>query len=164
LASITQFEDPNYLEAVYDALFQKLKTATFAGTLKLQTTQRAVEAPSNIQPELQPALVLINGPIHVEQKEFGLAKWTITAVAAVYIWAEGASVLDQLQLPATMANRVVWGFAQAIQPPNTPQMYGKQDLGGIVEHCWIEGAVLTEVQAQQIVVTVPIMMLAGPNR
>lgn len=163
MSTVTQFEDLNYLEAAYDALFTTLKGAAFAGGLKLQTAQRAVEPPSNLQPEVQPALVLINGPIHVEQKEFGLAKWTLTAVAAVYIWGEGASVGSQLQLPATVANRIVWGFAQALQPPASPQMYEKQTLGGVVYHAWIEGAVLTEVQAQQIVVTVPIMMLAGPN-
>ena len=160
---VTQFEDPKYLEAVYAALLTQLKTAAFAGGLTLNSSSRAVEIPDKVPTADQPALRLVNGPMRVEQKEFGLAKWTITAVAAVYMRADGSSDPNVADLAATNANYVVWGLAQALQPPGTPQQYEKQTLGGLVYHCWIEGEVFTEVQAQQIVIAVPIFILAGPS-
>lgn len=158
MATTTQFTDPTYMEAVYAALLSQLKTATFGGGIKLVTAERVIEPPQQIASANQPALVLINGPVRVEQKEFALGKWTFTAVAAVYLWAEE----DQATLAASQANYVVWGLQAALLSTDRGQ-YEKQTLGGLVYHCWVEGDVLTEVQAQQVVITVPIMILAGPN-
>ena len=76
------FNDPTYLEAVYAALFSLLKAATFAGGVTLKTTSRSTLIPDNIPVADQPALYMLEGPMHVEQKQlYGLAKWTLTAVA-----------------------------------------------------------------------------------
>lgn len=155
----TQFEDAAYMEAVYAALLAQLKTAKFAGGLTINSWSRAVDVPANIPEQSnQPALILINGPVHVEQKEFALAKWTFTAVALVYLFAEQ----DQATLSATQANYIVWGLQQSLLAPGVGG-YDKQTLGGLVYHCWVEGEVLTEVQNQQVAITLPIMILAGPN-
>ena len=156
--AVTQFTDPTYMEAVYSALLAQLKTATFGGGVKINKFQRVIDAPSQVPSADQPALLLVNGPVRVEQKEFALGKWTFTAVAAVYLWAEE----DQATLAATQANYIVWGLQAALLSTDRGQ-YNRQTLGGLVYHCWVEGDVLTLVQAQQVLVTVPIMILAGPS-
>ena len=155
--AITQYEDATYLEAVYAALFALLKPATAASGITLASSQRTLQVPDEIPIPQQPCLMQVNGPIRAEQKEFSLTKWTITAVAVLYMRADGSS--EPGVLPATQANNWVWATARAFetQPP-----YEKQTLGGLVYHAWIEGEVLTEVQNQQIVITIPIFILAGP--
>ncbi len=159
MAPIVQFEDPAYLEAVYAALFALLQKGVFAGGVKLASAQRVVEIPDQVPVANQPCLMQVQGPMDVSQKEFALAKWTMTAVAVIYLRADTTATTADPSLPATQANYLVWGIANAFaaQPP-----YEKQTMGGLVYHAWIEGAIHTEIQDQQMVLTIPIYILAGP--
>ena len=153
------YTDPTYLEAVYAALFARLQTAVFPGAIALNKRARMVLVPDEVAVADQPALILVQGPMHAEQKElFGPTKWTLTALAVVYFRAD-VSTVSPSPLPATLANYMVWGLANAL---GTLPPYQKQTLGGLVEHCWIEGAVSVEVVSEQVVITVPIYLLAGP--
>jgi len=154
----TSFDDLDYLESVYAALFAHVQTAVFAAGITLQTSTRDVVIPDNPLTRYpdQPALVQFNGPAHVEQTKFNLPKWTITALVAIYFRADAAVIKDPL--PATMANRLVWGIKKIF---DTTPPYEKQTLGGLVYHAWIEGEVAMEVQDNQAVITIPIWMLAG---
>ena len=155
----TSYEDPAYLEQVYAALLTLLRTATFPAGITLKLTERMVDAPDAIAVADQPALVLVQGPMHVEQKDaFSLAKWTLSAVAVIYVRAD-STVRNQNPLPITTANYLLWGIKNCF---NTLPPYQKQTLGGLVVHAWIEGDMTPEVTSEQVVVTVPILMLAGP--
>lgn len=158
MAPPTSFDDPEYLEDVYAALFQQLIGATFPAGIALKNPQRVVVSPDDIPVAAQPTLLLFPGPMHVEQKEFALAKWTFTAVAVLYVRADGAAQAQD-PLPATVANYLVWGLARALAPTTPP--YQKQTLGGLVYHCWFEGDVIPEVQNEQMVLTMPILIEAG---
>jgi hypothetical protein len=157
---VIQFENPVYIETVYATLFATLQAATFASGVSLASSQRIVELPVEVPTANQPCLMQVQGPMRVEQKEFALAKWIFTAVAVIYLRADGAAAGSQGVLPSTQANYLVWGIqnAFATQPP-----YEKQTLGGLVYHAWIEGEIFTEIQDQQIIITIPIYILAGPN-
>lgn len=164
--TVVPFTDPNYLETVYQALFALLQSATFAAGVTLNKSTRAMEAPQQVAAEDQPALILINGPIDVSQGQnqtgaFSLSKVQPTAVAVIYMRADGAAPFDQdpNNTPATVANRLIWGLYNTF---NTAPPYQKQELGGIVYHAWIEGAILPEIWNQQVVITIPIRILAGP--
>jgi hypothetical protein len=54
---------------------------------------------------------------------------------------------------------LIWGIRKAFE---TTPPYEKQTLGGLVVHAWIDGEVLPEVTSEQILITVPIYMIAGP--
>lgn len=156
------FEDPTYLEAVYAALFNRLKTAAFAGGQAFAWSTRAFEPPDDVPPASQPALVLVQGPLHAEQREvFGPTKWTFTALAMVYVRAESTAP-EPDPLPATVANYFVWGLQNALAGA-TPPVYDRQTFDGLVYHCWIEGAVSVAAQREQIVITIPIYILVGPS-
>ena len=155
----TTYDTATYLEEVYAALLALLTNATFAAGVTLKRIQRATVVPDTVPVVDQPALILIEGPLHAEQKDaFALAKWTFTALAVIYVRADGAAT-GQNPLPITTANYIIWGIKNAF---NTAPPYGKQTLGGLVHHAWIEGEVLPEVSSEQMIITVPIYMLAGP--
>lgn len=158
--TVAQYEDPTYLEAVYEALLAQLKTATFSGGISLKTIERVTIAPDEVAAVNQPALFLIEGPLHAEQKEiFGPTKWTFSAFAVIYVRADGSFPSQAQVLAQTTANYLIWGIKNsfATKPP-----YGKQTLGGLVYHCWIEGDVFPEVMDNQMILAVPIMILPGP--
>ena len=158
--SIAQYDDPGYLEAVYAALFSQLQSATFGGGITLASSLRAAIAPDESPPANQPALIQLQGPMHVEQKDaFSLAKWTFTAVAVLYARVQGA-MTAQDPLAVTTANYLIWGIKNCL---NTKPPYQKVTLGGLVYHTWIEGVVSTEVSNEQMVITLPIYMLAGTS-
>jgi hypothetical protein len=169
-----QFDDPTYMEQVYSALFSLLKSAVFASGVTLKSSWRAIMAPDRVNTDDQPALVLINGPIDIVQREFSLSKVTFGAVAVIYMMGDGAAAIDQApgQIPATQANYLIWGlmnaFGQSLESTSAQPKYlqlpnTRQTLGGLVYHAWIEGKIIPEVAAQQCVITVPILMLAGPS-
>lgn len=154
----TTFEDPQYLEAVYAALFDLLKSAVFPEGISWETTERIVVVPDQVAVANQPALLLIEGPMHAEQVQLmGPTKWVFTAVAAIYVRADGSASPNPL--PAQVANWLIWGVVNAF---NTRPPYQKQTLGGLVYNAWISGEVLSSVTEQQMVITIPINMLPGP--
>jgi len=152
------FFDPGYLEACYAALFTQLQQATFAGGATLQQAARVMDAPDDVPVGSQPAMFLVPGPIHTEEKWFALGRWTFTAIILVYLRADGT--IPPSTSPQTVGFNVVWGLVGALyqgaQPP-----YSKQTLGGLVYHTWIEGTVIVNTASDQIVVTIPVYMLAG---
>jgi len=152
------FEDPEYLEACYAALFELLKAAPLISPQKWQTTQRLVQISDDFVIPRQPALIQVESAIRAEQKEvFGPTKWILGAVAVVYMQAEGGT--QPTVVPATAANRVIWALARTF---DTKPPYQKQTLGGLVYHCWVDGNILAEVVDQQIIITAPISILPGP--
>ncbi len=155
---IIQYDDPAYLEAVYAALFSLLQSAVFAAGVALVSAQRVVELPDEVQAVNQPCLMQVQGPMRVEQTEFALPKWIFTAVAVIYVRADGST--SPSPVPATTANYLIWGINNVF----STQPFGeKQTLGGLVYHAWIEGEVFMETQDQQMILTVPIYMRAGTS-
>ena len=157
------YDDPTYLEQVYAALFSLLTSATFAGGVTLESSARVVNPPDNVPVAAQPALILVEGGLLSEQQKtaFGaeMSKWTFAAYALIY--ARGDSTEPNPDpLPITVANYLIWGIKNcfATKPPNL-----KQTLGGLVVNAWIEGEVHPEVVNEQMVIMVPILMLAGPS-
>lgn len=163
---VTQFEDPAYLEAVYAALFALLQTALPQTSLpapfnilKFNMAERVVWVPDQVPVADQPALFQIQGPLHAEQREvFGPTKWIFTAVAVIFLRAEGT--FPPSPLPAQISNYIVWALQSALGTTMPP--YQKQTLGSLVYHVWIEGEVMSEVTEEQMVITVPINILPGP--
>ena len=157
------FFDPTYLEACYAALFMLLQTASFAGGISISNWARLSDIPDDSVVGNQPACFLIQGPLHAEEREqklFGPEKWLFTAFAVIYLRANPTQVASN-PLPSTLANYITWGIATALAGGAAAPNYQKQTLGGLVSHCWIEGVVGLNVSNEQVVITVPIVMLAG---
>lgn len=155
----TSFFDPKYLDDVYEALFQKLKAATFEGGVTLKQSQRVMIAPDEVAVASQPAMFLTPGPIHAEEKEFALGKWTFTAIVLIYLRG-GSAIPAMIPTPQTIGFYIVWGLVAALYAGAEPP-YSKQTLDGLVYHCWIEGDVTVSTADEQVVVAIPVYILAG---
>lgn len=154
----TNFFDPTYLEKCHAALFAQVQTAQFAGGLKVKTFGRIVIPPDNVNVADMPALYQVPGPLHAHQSEFSLTKWTFVAFWLLYLRADATQPTPN-PLPSTEAFNLIWGIMGTLLSAGPP--YEKQTLGGLVYHAWIEGQVSVETSAEQIVVGIPVYMLAG---
>jgi hypothetical protein len=160
---VTPFEDPTYLEAVYQALFALLGQATFPSGLTFKSMKRLADPPDDVPVSDQPALRVIPGPLLAEHGSaqnalLGPTKWLFSALVVIYLRADASA--NPNPLPTTAANYFVWGIARVLDTTFPP--YEKQTLGGLVYHVWIEGNVHTEVVNEQITIAIPVLILPGP--
>ena len=80
-------------------------------------------------------------------------KWTLNLDIYIYVKGDGKTS----QTP--VINALLDALTNVLASTNPS---GKQTLGGLVEHCWIEGSIQTDegVLGDQSVVIVPIKILA----
>jgi hypothetical protein len=119
-------------EAIYTALFSLV-----SGSASFVTTGRRVKLWSDMNPSDFPALF-------VNQRDNGYsrggehvpAKVTLEADIIIYT----STGLDPNVVPATELNNLLDAIDTALAPSPVPN--SRQTLGGLVEHCWIEGQII----------------------
>ena len=117
-------------ESIYQALFNRL-----SGIDGFKTTSRRLRHFNNVQPEDRPALFVTQGN-QTEVPVKGLdAKVELEAEVYIYIHET-----DQAIPPSVQLNQMIDKVRKAIAP-EFPEMCEYQTLGGLVEHCWIEGTI-----------------------
>jgi len=158
--SVTQYEDPQYLEAVYAALFALLSETQLPNSMVWNSKTRVVQVPDQIPPASQPSLLMVEGAIEAQEKQvFGPVKWIIHALALIYFRSDG-TVSSPNPLAATVANRIIWALSRQIEATQPP--YQKQTLDGLVYHCWVDGGIYADLVEQQVIIVAPITILPGP--
>ena len=117
-------------ESIYQALFNRL-----SGINGFVTTSRRLRHFNNVQPEERPALFITQGN-QTEVPVKGLdAKVELEAEVYIYIHETDKAIPPSVQL-----NQMIDRVRKAIAP-DFPEMCEYQTLGGLVEHCWIEGTI-----------------------
>ena len=117
-------------ESIYQALFNRL-----SGIDGFVTTSRRLRHFNNVQTEERPALFVTQGN-QTEVPVKGLdAKVELEAEVYIYIHETDKAIPPSVQL-----NQMIDKVRKAIAP-DFPEMCEYQTLGGLVEHCWIEGTV-----------------------
>lgn len=117
-------------ESIYQALFNRL-----SGIDGFKTTSRRLRHFNNVQPEDRPALFVTQGN-QTEVPVKGLdAKVELEAEVYIYIHETDKAIPPSVQL-----NQMIDKVRKAIAP-DFPEMCEYQTLGGLVEHCWIEGTI-----------------------
>jgi hypothetical protein len=117
-------------ETIYQALFNRL-----SGIDGFVTTSRRLKHFNNVAPDARPALFITQGN-QTEVPVKGLdAKVELEAEVYIYIHENDPTIPPSLQLNQ-MIDRVRTKLA-----PDHPDMCEYQTLGGLVEHCWIEGTI-----------------------
>ena len=118
-------------EAIYTALFAKL-----SGVAGLATTSRRLKHYSEVSPSQQPAMYVTQASQFVKQIKGFPSEYTLEA--KVWIYSHNT---DTAISPATALNNLLDLVDLALRP-SVPQ--DKQTLGGLVEHCWIDGEIVTD--------------------
>ena len=117
-------------ETIYQALFNRL-----SGIDGFVTTSRRLKHFNNVAPDARPALFITQGN-QTEVPVKGLdAKVELEAEVYIYIHEDDPAIPPSVQLNQ-MIDRVRTKLA-----PDHPDMCEYQTLGGLVEHCWIEGTI-----------------------
>lgn len=136
-------------EAIYSAFFDKIKNVT-----KFQVASRRLRHWSDVAPADQPALFVAQRAETVQPAPGMPPVWEFRADIYIYANTRG----DQSRAPAEILNPILDAVIAALAP--SPITAGKQTLGGIVEHCWIEGSVQTDegVLGDQGVIIIPVVL------
>ena len=117
--------------AIFSALFTKLSAcASFA------TTSQRLRHWSEISPAQQPALFVPRGTETIHQVTGQPAITTLEAHVWIY-----ATTTDPNVAPQTQINDLLDAITAAIAPVGA---LTTQTLGGLVQHCWIDGPIETD--------------------
>lgn len=138
-------------EAAYQGLFNLLSTLQTAGTVKI--VDRRVQLLETMQPAQLPALFMAVGGQKVATKEKMPAARTFDATVFLYVANPD---------PKTSADIALNNLLDALEAVLAPlPAQEKQTLGGVVSHCWIEGAieVFSGPLGQRAAAIVPVKML-----
>ena len=139
-------------ESIALALFTKISAPMIAAGAV--TTSRKLKHWADVQPADQPAVFQTQGTETPVRN--GLASPPIWHLQfEIYIYAHET---DPSITPATKLNLLLDALEAALAPLSTDQ---KQTLGGIVEHCWISGAIETDegTLGDQAMAVVPVEVL-----
>lgn len=118
-------------EAIYAALFERLNSKMDG----VVTISRRLRHFNNVPAEQRPALFITQGN-QQEMAVHGLnAKVELEAEVYVYIHESDPSIPPSVQL-----NQMI-DQVRAKLAPDHPDICEYQTLGGVVEHCWIDGTI-----------------------
>lgn len=135
-------------EPIFAALFAKL--AASAGFI---TSSRKLRHWADVSPAEQPALFTSQGDQSVSVEYPQPGRTTLTVDVYIYVRADGDP------LPGKLLNNLIDAVTTALAPDNLVSEV--QTLGGLVDHCWIEGSIKIDegVMDSQAVAIVPIKIL-----
>jgi hypothetical protein len=136
-------------EAIYSALFKLL-----SGLDSITTAERVLAHWDDVSPNMQPALYMTMVSQTAEQITGFPTKYTLSAKVWIYTHRDTGNVI-----PSAQINQILDELDAALKPAAGP--LNKQTLGGLVEHCWISGEIVTDegTLGNQAVAIVPIQML-----
>jgi hypothetical protein len=118
-------------ERIYSALFAKLSAIS-----GLVTISRRLKHYDDVAPTEQPAMFVTQGNQFVRQIKGLPSQYTLDAKIWLYTYDP-----DPTKPPAQMINDIM-DQVDEILKPTAPD--DKQTLGGLVDHCWIEGEIITD--------------------
>ena len=135
-------------EPIMSALFAKL--AALPGVV---TASRILRHYTEMRPADQPAVFLSPRSQTAERSRGLPTKWTMDVSVYVYVKRQGADVI-----PDTAMNALLDAIELALAPAPGVEV---QSLGGLVDHCWIEGAIETDegVLGDQAISIIPLRLL-----
>lgn len=139
-------------EAIYAALFAQVKNVP-----GIVTAERRLRHWNDVTDIEQPYLCVAQGNQTATQGSPAIGtpgKWQLEADIYVYAQTTGGLV------PGSVINPILDAIEQALAP-EFPDVSKCQTLGGLVEHCWIEGTIETDegTLGDQAVAIVPVRIL-----
>ena len=140
-------------ELYYAALFKRLQQMPTP-----VQCERVLAHHEDVPANLQPAVFMTVTSPNAEQVTGLPTKYLLDA--KVWIYAHRDTVGD---VPSVTVNRILDELDEVLRPPVGPSF--KQTLGGLVEHCWIDGEIHTDEGwlGLQSIAVVPVRMLVVAN-
>jgi len=118
-------------ESIYSALF-----AALAGVTGLNTVSRRLKHYEDVSPAEQPALFMTATSQNGSQTKGLPSIYYLDSKIWIYVHETDKSIA-----PSTGLNNIL-DKIDAVLKPAIPG--NKQTLGGLVEHCWVDGEIVTD--------------------
>jgi hypothetical protein len=150
-------------EAVYNAAYNLLKGITWSFNSTPQQflyTSRRLLPWSQVNEGQQPAFFLRQLREETRQDVLALPKWRLRAQIWIYMVA-APNAEQSGNWPSQLINPCLDAIEKTLEGPVPGE---KQTLGGLVEHCWIDGDIFVDDPVSpdtQIVIVIPISMLTA---
>jgi hypothetical protein len=140
-------------ETCYQALFKRLQQMPTP-----VQCERILPHHEDVPANLQPAVFMTVTSQTAEQVTGLPTKYHLDAKVWIYAHRDTAGVV-----PSVAVNQILDELDEVLRPPVGPAF--KQTLGGLVEHCWIEGEIHTDEGwlGLQSIAVVPLRMLVVAN-
>jgi hypothetical protein len=120
-------------EPIAEAVFARLQTVA-----NFVTSSRRLRSWTDVSPAEQPALFLAQATQRATQKPGLGPVWDWKFDAHIYV----NTGQDTDVAPGTLMNPILDALEAAFAPDNV--VTNKLTLGGLVQHCWIEGEIATD--------------------
>lgn len=135
-------------ESAYGALFDLLSQID-----GIPTFSRILAHWDDVSPSQQPAIYLAQDTQQATQAKGMPMIYVLGAKLWLYAHRDTNDIV-----PSTQINNILDAIDAILTPNPTPEY--KQTLGGVVEHCWINGAIITDegTLGNQSIAIVPISM------
>jgi len=135
-------------EAAYGALFDLLNEID-----GMNTCSRILAHWDDVSPSAQPAMYLAQDAQQASQTKGMPSIYLLGAKVWIYAHRDTNEVVPSIQI-----NNILDAIDDVLAPNPSPDF--KQTLGGVVQHCWINGAIITDegTLGNQAVAIVPITM------
>ena len=120
-------------ETILNTLFTRV-----SGAAAFVTASRRLKLWSSVAAADKPSIFMVErGDVYVRASE--AVPETVTLMIDLYIYTDAGQ--DQTHVPATTLNTLIDAVDTALLPD---ALTGKQTLGNMVSHCWIEGKVMKD--------------------
>jgi hypothetical protein len=119
-------------EAIYSALFKLI-----SGIDGVETFSRILAHWDDVSPNMQPAMYMTCVSQRAEQVTGFPTKYVLDAKIWLYTHRDTNG-----EVPSVQINNLLDKLDAVMRPPSNPTF--KQTLGGLVEHCWIDGEIATD--------------------
>jgi len=126
---------------IYNALFSFLQQLPAPAGLQWKTFSQAIRHWDDVSPTEQPALFLTRQIEKVTQKAgYGVSKIEFFPEVWIYFRADG------LKTQSTYPDMYIDPLKDAIEQlfQTNPPIGGRLTLGGVCQHCWIEGTIASD--------------------
>lgn len=142
---------------VFDALFTLLKTIPAPTGMAWKLTSQRLRHWDDVSAAEQPAMFLERAPQTAEQKHaFGVTGWHWRVLVWIYYRVDGYKT--ESTYPDLLTDQFLDKIEETFQTdPNN----GPVTLGGLVNHCWIDGTIVWESGTNdgQAVLVIPLSIL-----
>ena len=128
-------------ETLYAAVFAKFAGLSFSsgGSTAFGTYSRRLQHWDDVASENCPALFQVQGSEVAEQVRGIPTKWR--AQIYLYLYVKTNATMDGDAVPSQLLNPILDAIDNALRPDDLKA--GTCTLGGLVSHCWINGAIET---------------------
>lgn len=142
-------------QQVFNALFQVVQTIPSPTNQPWRSFSQHLKSFDDYPAEAQPVITLYRMPQVAEQKTFGVTKWHWKVVLIVFYRIDAIQCAQNKIWPEQLVDNFIDAVEQRFQ---TDPLNNRFTLGGLVWHCFIDGAITFDsgVVDNQAIIVIPL--------